>query len=179
MRRILTLLMAGTLAATAQQAPNRAQQAEQSYAKGLAAEKAGDPAGAAAAYAEALQFNPGHAHARYRLGEMKNRGGSIAAKGRETKFGAVIIPQIALEEATVAEALEVLRVGMEKASNGEVAPNFVVKDPDRKFDKSRVSFQLKSVPAKAILDYILSQGGGKATFEEYAVVIEPRGGGGQ
>ena len=172
MRPILLLLI-GTLISSAQN-PTSAQQAELLYNKGIALEKAGDTAAARTAYLQALQLNPRHADAQYRAGELKRDRGDIAAKARQNKFGNVVIPQINLEGATVAEALEALRVTMEKASNGEQVPNFVIKDPDRRMEKATVSFQLKGVPAKGILDYILSQGGAKATFDEYAVVIEPR-----
>lgn len=156
------------------QTASPAKQADLFYNKGVAFEKAGDPASAKAAYLQALQLNPRHTDAEYRLGELKRDRGDIAAKARENKFGAVVIPQIALDAVTVPEALEALRVSMEKASNNEQTANFVIKDPDHKFAKSSISFQLKSVPAKGILDYILSQGSAKATYDEYAVVIEPR-----
>ena len=173
MRPILFLLLAGTLIANAQN-PTPAQQAEQFYTKGVALEKAGNVTAAKAAYLQALQLNPRHADAQYRVGELKQHGGNIAAKARQNKFGNIVIPQMNLEDASVAEALEALRLSMDKASNGAEVPNFVLKDPDRKLEKTTISFQLKSVPAKGILEYILSQSRAKATYDEYAVVIEPR-----
>jgi len=173
MRSILLFLLGGTLIASAQN-PTPAQQAQQFYNQGLAFEKAGNAEGARKSYTQALQLNPQLADARFRLGELKSDRGQMAAKAREGKFGTLIIPQMNLDGASVQESLDALRISMEKVSNGEVAPNFVLKDPDRKLEKTSVSFQLKSVPAKAILDYILSQGNAKATFDEHAVVIEPR-----
>jgi len=172
MRTFLILFIGGTLAASAQN-PTAAQQAQQFYQQGIAQEQAGDVAGARTAYTQALRLNPQLADARFRLGQLKMDRGQLAAKAREKKFGSLIIPQMNIEGATVYESLEALRVSMEKVSNGEVAPNFVLKDPDRKLEKTSVTFQLKSVPAKAILDYILSQGHARATFDEHAVVIEP------
>lgn len=170
---IIGLFIGGTLIASAQNPPP-AQQAQQLYNQGLSLEKAGNIQGAKTAYTQALQLNPQLADARYRLGELKLDRGQLAAKARESKFGSLIIPQMNLDGATVSESLEALRISMEKVSNGEVAPNFVMKDPDKKLEKSSISFQLKAVPAKAILEYILSQGNAKATFDEHAVVIEPR-----
>jgi tetratricopeptide (TPR) repeat protein len=172
MRPILILFIGGTLIASAQN-PTAAQQAQQFYKQGIAQEQAGNVEGARTAYTQALRLNPHFADARFRLGQLKMDRGQLAAKAREKKFGALIIPQMNLDGATVAESLEALRISMEKVSNGEVAPNFVLKDPDRKLEKTSVTFQLKSVPAKAILDYILSQGYAKAVFDEHAVVIEP------
>lgn len=174
MRSILILFIGGTLAASAQN-PSAAQQAQQFYQQGLAQEQAGDVGAARAAYTEALRLNPHLADARYRLGQLKLDRGRLAANAREKKFGSLIITQMNLEGATVSESLEALRISMEKASNGEVAPNFVIKDPDRLLEKTSVSFQLKSVPAKAILDYILTQGNARAIYDEHAVVIEPLG----
>lgn len=173
MRPILALLIGGALFAHAQN-PSPAQQSEQLYQKGLAAEKSGDPAAAKAAYLNALRLNPRHAHAQYRLGELKHDGAGVAAKGRQAKFGQAIIPQYAIEEATLSEALEVLRVSMEKADPANT-PNFVIQDPENKLGRARITFVLKGVPAKAILDYVLSQAGAVAKFDEYAVIIQPPG----
>lgn len=176
MRTILLFLLGGTLIASAQN-PSPTQQAEAFYAKGIAAEKAGDPITAKAAYAHALQLNPQHANARYKLGEIKRNSGTIAAKGREAKFGQVTIPQIQLEEAPLSEALDALRLAIEKASpekKDEIVPNFVIEDPDRVLANAKVSIQLKGVPAKGVLEYILTQSGAKARYDEHAVVILPR-----
>ena len=124
----------------------------------------------------ALQLNPKHANSIYRLGELKHSAGSISAKGRGAKFGQVIIPQLALEGATLAEALDALRLSMEKASGGADTPNFIMKDPENILAAARISLQLKNLPAKAALEYILSQGAAKATYDEHAVVIAPRTG---
>ena len=43
-------------------------------------------------YTEALKLDPKNANARFSLGQLKLNSGSIAAKGREAKFGAVVIP---------------------------------------------------------------------------------------
>lgn len=175
MRTILLFLLGGTLFASAQNTTS--QQVEALYAKGLAAEKAGDPVTAKAAYAQVLQLNPNHAQARFKVGEMKRNSGAIAAKGRETKFGQVTIAQIQLEAAPLSEALDALRLAIQKAStdkSDETLPNFIIEDPDKVLANAKVSLQLKGVPAKGVLDYILSQSGAKARFDEHAVVILPR-----
>ena len=175
MRTILTLLLGGSLLASAQTG-TPAQQAEAAYAKGLAAERAGDPVTAKAAYSQALQLNPQHANARYKLGEIKRNSGAIAAKGREAKFAQVTIPQIQLEGAPLSEALDALRLAIEKAApdKADAAPNFIIEDPDQRLANAKVSIQLKGVPAKGVLEYILTQSGAKARYDEHAVVILPR-----
>ena len=176
MRTILLFLLGGTLVSSAQTA-SPAQQAEIIYAKGLAAEKAGDPTTARAAYTQALQLNPKHANARYKLGEIKRNAGAIAARGREAKFGQVTIAQIQLEAAPLSEALDALRLAIEKASTGKddaTLPNFIIEDPNGVLANAKVSLQLKGVPARGVLDSILTQSGAKPRFDEHAVVILPR-----
>jgi tetratricopeptide (TPR) repeat protein len=173
MRSILALLFGGTLIVNAQN-PSPAQQAEQFYRQGLEAEKTGDVTAARTAYQQALRINPRHANSQYRLGELKNEGAGVAAKGRQAKFGQTIIPQFAIEDVSLSEGLEALRVAMEKADPAN-PPNFVLQDPDNKLAKARISFVLKGVPAKAILEYLLSQSGAVATYDEYAVIIRPPG----
>lgn len=172
--KTLIVLAALAISAPAVLAENPAQKAEQYYLKGLAAEKAGDPATAIAAYKAALQLRPGHANARYRAGQVKIEASSIRSSATEAKIGGVMIPVYQLEEATVAEAIAALGMAIEKASENEIAPNFVIQDPQEKLADVRITMQLKSVPAKAILEYIHNQAKTKARFDEHAVVIIAR-----
>lgn len=160
--------------ATAALAETAAQKAEQFYLKGLAAEKVGDPALAIAAYKAALELHPGHANARYRAGQVKIGAAAIKSSATEAKIGGVMIPVYQVEDATVQDAVSALRLAIEKASNNEITPNFVIQDPQGKLADRRITMQLKGVPAKAILDYIHSQGGTRARYDEHAVVISAR-----
>ncbi len=168
---VLAALVFSTSGAFAQSA---AQQAEAYYQKGLAAEKAGDPTTASAAYNAALELSPGHANARYRAGQVKINATSIKSAATEAKIGAVIIPAYQLEDATVQEAIQALSLAMEKATDGKIAPNFIIEDPKGKLAAIRISMQLKNLPVKAILDYIHSQASTRARYDEHAVVIMAR-----
>lgn len=171
-----TLIVLAALAVSGQitLAQTAAEKAEEYYRKGLAAEKAGDPAGAVSAYKAALQMHPGHANARYRAGQVKIEAESIKSSATEAKIGSVRIPVYQLEDATVAEAISVLGQAIEKASGNEVTPNFIIQDPKGKLAETRISMQLRNIPAKAILDYIHSQANTQARFDEHAVVIIAR-----
>jgi tetratricopeptide (TPR) repeat protein len=173
MRTILLVLIGGFVTAQAQDA-SPARQAEAFYQKGVIAEKAGDPVTARSSYMQALKLNPNHPDARFKVGELQRTSGSISAKGREAKFGKAVIPKIILEEAPLSEALQALGMAMEKAAPGEPAPTFIVEDPAKALDSVRISLQLKGVPAKGVLDYILAQGGAKARYDEHAIVILKR-----
>jgi len=155
-------------------AQSAAQQAEAYYQRGVAAEKAGNPDAAIAAYKTALRLHPGHAHARYRAGQVKIHAKDIKSSATEAKIGAVMIPVYQLEDASLQEAIELLAIAMEKETNGEIAPNFIIEDPKNKLENVTVTMNLKNIPVKAILDYLLTHTKTKARYDEYAVVIMAR-----
>lgn len=173
MSRIITLAVACALVAPAL-AQSPAQQAASYYQKGQAAEKAGDPAAAKEHYAQALKLDPNNADARFSIGQLKLNSKEIAAKGREAKFGAVVIPAFQLDEATLPEALAALGKIVEKESKEAVTPNFVIEDPKNLLADKKISLQLKNMPAKAVLKYLTDQTGSKPRFDEHAVVIVAR-----
>lgn len=173
MIKLISFILAMALANPAF-AESAAKVAEVFYQQGQAAEKAGDPASAKAFYAKALKANPKNADAIYSAGQLKINAGSISAKGREAKFGAVMIPAFQLEEATLQEALGALGTMVEKESKAEVTPNFVVEDPKNLLGRKKISLNLKGITAQAALKYVLDQTGAKVRYDEHAVVISPR-----
>lgn len=176
MKSILSLIVAATLVSPASAqtpAPPAAPQAEVLYRQGQAAEKAGDPVAAQKAYLGALKADPKHANARYSLGQLKINSASIAAKGRESKFGAIMVPQFKLDAASLQESLEALQVIVEKQSKNTVATNFVIQDPKHQLAEAKLTLNLKNMPAKAVLQYLMEQSGAKARYDEHAIVITP------
>jgi tetratricopeptide (TPR) repeat protein len=173
MKKSLTLAVALALVSQVL-AQSPGQQAEALYQKGLAAEKAGDPAAARSFYTEALKRDPKNPNATDSLGQLKLNSPAIAAKGREAKFGAVMIPVFQLDQATLQEALAGLSVIVEKESKGEVTPNFVIEDPKALLAGQKISLNLKNMPAKAVMKYLTDQTGAKVRYDEHAVVIGPR-----
>lgn len=160
------------IAQNANPAPTRS--AETFYRQGLAAEKAGDPDAARSAYEEAIRLQPGHANARYRLGELRVHAPAIAARGREAKFGAVVVPEFRVEEASLKECLDALEMIVSKQSKDEVTPNFIVQDAKDQLSSARISLSLKNIPASGVLRYLLEQSGAKARYDEHAIVIAPK-----
>lgn len=176
MLRVLPLAIAAALVSQASaQAPaaSSAQKAEALYRQGVAAEAAGDPAAAKKAYQAALQVNPRHANATYSLGQLKTNYTKVAAKGREAKFAAVMVPEFKLDQASLKESLDALQLIVEKQSNEEVTPNFVIQDPKNSLAAAKITLVLKNMPAKGVLQYLLQQAGAKARYDEYATVIMP------
>lgn len=166
-------MIAGALVSPAF-AQTPAQQAEVLYKQGVAAEKAGDPVAAKDFYANALKADPNNANARYSLGQVKINSAAIAAQGREAKFGAVMIPVYQLDGASLQEALDALSIIVEKQSKNEVTPNFVIEDPKAQLADRKISLNLKNMPSKAVMKYLMDQTGAKARYDEHAVVIAPK-----
>lgn len=177
MTKNLSIIIAASLVTQAiaqTPAPAPAANAEALYRQGLAAEKSGDVTAAQQAYAAALKANPNHANARYSIGQLKINAASISAKGREAKFGAVMIPEFQLDGASLQESLDALRVIVEKQSKEQVTPNFVIQDPKNQLAAVKISMNLKAMPSKAVMQYLMEQSGAKARYDEHAIVISPK-----
>lgn len=170
MTKLIPFIVAGLLVSQAL-AQSPAQQAEALNLKGNAAEKAGDPAAAQGFYSSALKLDPKNANAIYSLGQLKIHSASIAAKGREAKLGAVVLPAFQLDQATFKEALDALGAMVEKESQGAVMPNFIIQDPTNRLADQRLSISLKNVPTKGVLKYLTEQTATKLRYDEHAVVV--------
>jgi len=167
----LALVLAQPFAAAAEPP---AKPAPSLYQQGLAAVEAGDPVLAEACFTKALQQDPNNANAKVMLDEVKRNAPSIAAKGREAKFGRVMIPSLQLDGATVKESVEVIAKLVARETKDQISANFIVDDPKGSLDAKTITLKLTNIPAKAALEYVLSQVGAKARFDEHAIVIVPR-----
>lgn len=144
------------------------------YQQGRSAEVANDPVAAQSFYEKSLKADPNNANARYSLGQIKIHGPKIAAKGREEKFGAVMIPVFQLNEASLQEALDALGMMVEKESKEAVMPNFIIEDPKQKLADRKITLNLKAMPAKAVMKYLMDQSNAKARYDEHAVVVSAK-----
>lgn len=144
------------------------------YQQGMLAISSGDPVSAEACFIEALRLDPHNTNAQYQLIEVRKNAPAIAAIGCAAKFGAVVIPKIQFDTATLEESLAVLAKMVTKASKDQISPNFVIDDPKSLLASKTISLTLNNIPAKAALDYVLSQAGAKARYDEHAIVISNR-----
>ncbi len=172
MKKLTTILLSGMIISNLC-AETAGQKAETAYTKGIAAEKAGDVETARTHYANAVAVDPNHANARFSLGQLNLNGAAIAAKGREEKLGAIMIPIIQLDAVTVREAFEALALILDKESE-EGAPNFVIQDPGERFADRRITLNLKNIPTKGVIKFMSEQAGAKVRYDKYAVVVSPR-----
>lgn len=174
MKNLIITLVAASSMLTPTMVHAQTESAASLHKKGVAAEAAGEADAAKAFYTAALKVDPNSADARYSLGQLKIHFDKVAARGREAKLGAVLIPVFQLDEATLPDALRALGDQIEEQSKGEVAPNFIIEDPTGKLKGKTASLNLKNMPVKAVLKYVLDQIGAKARYDEHAVVILPR-----
>jgi tetratricopeptide (TPR) repeat protein len=174
MRTALILLLAGVTALAQTKPATPAQLADAFYRKGLAAEAAGDYPAAKAAYTEALRNNPRHANCTYRLKQLELNKEDIIIKGRKAQLDKVVLPEVKFDGASLDEALAAVGTLITKESANKLAPNFIVQDPNGKISNTKITLNLKNLPASAVLTYLLDQAKAKARYDEHAVVIEPR-----
>lgn len=168
------MLIACFFAATPLCLAEPAANAETFYRQGIAAERAGDVDAARAAYEQALRINPRHADATFRMGQLRLRRDTIARQAREAAFKGVMLKEIKLEDAEFRESLDALAKMVETVTEEQVVPNFVLQDPDGKFESVRVTLNLRNVTAGAVLDYMLDTAKARARHDEYAIVILPQ-----
>lgn len=107
-------------------------------------------------------------------GQLKISDPALAAKGREMQFGAVMVPELKLDETPLKDSLEALQVIVEKQTNDKITPNFILQDPKGNLAGVKITLVLKNTPANAVLQYMLDQAGAKARHEEHAIVISPK-----
>lgn len=143
------------------------------YKQGLAAVEEGDVATARTAFNQVLRLQPGNANARYQLGQLKTNQGKLAARARENKLNDYVIEAVDFEEAEFSEALTALGMMIDKKSNGEFAPNFLIQDSTSKLGTQPITLNVKNVPAKAVFEMMLKQVGGTAKYDKYAIVVKP------
>lgn len=170
MKKLITIAVVCVLSAQAHaQAPPAT--SASLYLQGQAAEKAGDPVAAEDFYKKSLKLDPANANARYSLGQVKIHGPEIAAKGREEKLGSVMVPVFQMDGASLKEALDALSLVIEKESKDALTPNFVIEDPKQVLADRTISLNLKAMPTKAVMKYLVDQTGTKVRYDEHAVVF--------
>ncbi len=153
-------------------------EADDYYKKGMDAVAKGDVAGARIAFNETLRLKPDHAYARYQLGRLTATKGDLVSKRRSAQLAAIKLPVVSMDNVTLSEALEALEHMVNEESKkadpqSTFSPNFLIRDPKNELGERDVSLQLKNVPAKVALDYLLEQAGGIARYDEHATVIRP------
>lgn len=84
-------------------------------------------------------------------------------------YGAVVLPKLDLQDVTLNEALDGLRVMSKNASGGKVTPNVIVKGAA--LGEKKISLSLSNIPLPEAIEYLAQLSGSKATYEKHAVVL--------
>lgn len=143
------------------------------FKAGEAALKKGDIKSAESAYRKALQLDPKHGNANYRLKSMKNLTADARIRVRQEQLKTIKLPNVTFEDLPLEECLEALGVMIEKASDNTYVPNFVLEDTGNAVAKNPVNIRLRNIPASEALKYVLSQSKARATWDAHVINIRP------
>ncbi|MGJ8677452.1 MAG: hypothetical protein ACSHX0_08035 [Akkermansiaceae bacterium] len=144
------------------------------YSQGQTALQAGDLVKAKTSYQAVLKIYPGHPQAIRSLEKLSSLSKTYLADSTVAKLKSVIIPEFIVENVSLNEALDTLTTHIDTVSEKKVIINFLVLDPSRKLDSRKISINIKSVPADAILSYITEQARAKIKYDSHAVIISAR-----
>ncbi len=169
----LTLVVSASVSAQSRQSDQRMQQVNTLYSTGITAMRQGKYDLAQTNFRKVLKLNPKHAQARHYFFYLQNNKKSLVVNKRKATLKKVIIPKIDLEQVTLQEALDVLKIMIERESKKTASLNFIVRDPTHTFKGRDVSLRLNRVPAEVVLNYIMDQVGGNVRYDNYAMIISP------
>jgi len=84
------------------------------------------------------------------------------------------IPSVDFHQLTIDEALEILTIKIEQQTDKKITPNFIIHDPEGAFKNSKVTMQLRNIPASIMLEYIANQARASIRYDRHAIIIFPR-----
>ena len=85
-----------------------------------------------------------------------------------------MIPEFKVDDANFSDALRALAINIEKQSNEEITPNFIIQDPSNSIAEKKVTLKMKNIPSGEVLNYMLQMANAKVRYDKHAVVITPR-----
>lgn len=85
-----------------------------------------------------------------------------------------IIPTVRFSGATVAEAVEYLRVKSAEVTKEQFKPNFVLSGLGDTENKAEITLNLNSVPLSEVLKYVGSMSGVEFRYEKFAIIGKPK-----
>lgn len=138
------------------------------YQQGRAAFYRGDQELALALLTQVAAAAPNHTDTQNMLRMLKaNQKVNVSTLKKD--YGAVVLPKLDMQDVTLTEAIDGLRVLSKNASAGKVTPNIIVKGPS--LGEKKLSLALANIPLTEAIEYIAQMTGGRATYEKHAVVI--------
>ncbi|QUE50638.1 hypothetical protein KBB96_17465 [Luteolibacter ambystomatis] len=97
-----------------------------------------------------------------------------ATRSREAKLAQVVIPKVHLDDASLEEALTFLANRIHEKAGDKLTVNFVIDDPGAALAARRIhNLQLREIPARDALAYLLGQCSATARYDPHMIVITP------
>lgn len=121
---------------------------------------------------QVISMKPDHFETKALLAQIKTAMEQSGGSSLKKKYSSVVIPKLELADVTLTEALQAVTVLSKNASNGEVAPNFIVKAPDA--GDAQISLVLSSIPLVQAIDYLADLSGTRAVYDNHAVVFHSK-----
>ncbi|MFM7606914.1 MAG: tetratricopeptide repeat protein, partial [Prosthecobacter sp.] len=87
----------------------------------------------------------------------------------KNQYSAVVLPEVEMNDVTLAEAIDGLRALSKNASAGKVTPNVIIKGEE--VGQRKLSLALSNIPLSEALNYVTQLTGTKATYDKHAVIL--------
>lgn len=165
LRPLVIALSAIVLPFSAEASPSLATEAQRDYAAGRYAD-------AKVKFSQILAQNPSNAVARNYLNLIRTAEAQAQKNQLQAQLATLIVPNVAMREATLDAVLEMLPKVAEEASGGKLKPSFVV---DQGVNREKaVTLQLSNVPFTEVLRYVGLQAGTSFRIEQYAIRVSSK-----
>ena len=115
-----------------------------------------------------------NAYLRMIMAEELKSGGKLTRNDTEEACKKLIMEKIDLREASLAEVLDFLKQKAASVSGGKVAVNFVLQ-VDEQTQARKVTLSIQKVPFSEVLRYVGDLAEVQFKYEQYAVVVKPKG----
>lgn len=162
------MLLTTALFMSAAALPAKAEDLNAVYQQGRAAYYKGDLETAYRLLSRVAAANPKHVETANMLAYIR---ANYQPKDNSLKsqYAGVILPKVELDDVTLTEAIEGLRVLSKNASGGKVSPNVIVKGEE--LGQRKLSLSLANVPLDEALNYVTQLVEAKATYDKHAVIL--------
>jgi hypothetical protein len=99
---------------------------------------------------------------------------TLKAQLSKTPLAGIMLPEVTLDQASVADAIGVLTTMVETATKGAIKLQWIDRGFDRKKWPTTVTLTAKGFSAGKLMGEILTQAGLEARLEVHAIVLSPK-----
>jgi hypothetical protein len=139
------------------------------YHQAIAERDAGKLVAAETRAKSLLRMRPGDPYVRRLVVDIQNRRRELRQTPQwQRALQQIIVPEVNIEGASLAEVLDYIRVKAEEGSGGRGAPSFVVRSKEA--GEREITLKLKNVPLSEVLRYAGDLGDVRFSYEKYAIV---------